>query len=459
MSNALAIAAVTAVLQYYLTSMYSAVAGSFSSTVTVSCLAPDQVQNQIEGLMPDTENQVNLFLHQVTPNPAWRNVGLASMSADGTTRLNSPPLALDLHYLLTVYGSQYWQSEALLGYALMMLQEAPVLTRADITNAMLVISPPPPPPAPPSGSFFPPTLAQPLYQYLQTSGLADQTEMIKITPESMTREELAWLWTALKADYRLTFPFKVSVVLLQPELPTSFALPVLQTVFAPPVPGQVEPVIPMQTPQVLAVQTQSGQVGASPLQTVTVTGVSLAGATRVSLSNTRYGPLPPIPVTQAQGDSLSFVLPSDSTGQYPAGVYDLVVQFMDPTNKFVQVSTNTLPLAVAPSLPATQTATTSPSGTGTMVTINSFSPVIWEGQEVILSLSLLTAPYTSVSAQAQPFVGPPNSPAAISLSFLFDEVPPSGVNLLAQLRVDGVPSAVMVAAGPPPSFSGPYVVL
>ncbi len=458
MSNALAIAAVTAVLQYYFTSMYSLVADNFPSTVTVSCLAPDQVQNQIEGLSPDTENQVNLFLHQVTLNPAWRNVGLASMSADGTTRLNSPPLALDLHYLLTVYGSQYWQAEALLGYALMMLQEAPVLTRADITNAMLLISPPPPPPAPLSGSFFP--NVQPLGQYLQTSGLADQIEMIKITPESMTREELAWLWTALKADYRPTFPFKVSVVLLQPELPTSFALPVLRTVFAPPVPGQVEPVIPMQMPQILTVQTQTGQVGAAPGQTVTITGVSLTGANRVSLASTRYGePIPPISLSQVQGESVSFALPADPTGQYPAGVYDLVVQFMDPTNTFVQVSTNTLPLAVAPSLPATQLATTSSSSAGTMVTINSFSPVIWEGQEVILSLSLLTAPYTSLSAQAQPFVGPPNSPAATSLSFLFDNTLPASGGLLALLQVDGVPSAVTVNPGPPPSFAGPIVTL
>ena len=55
--------------------------------------------------------------------------------------------------------------------------------------------------------------------------------MIKITPATLGREEMAWLWTALKADYRPTFPFQVSVVLLQPQQNTSLALPVLRRHF------------------------------------------------------------------------------------------------------------------------------------------------------------------------------------------------------------------------------------
>ena len=60
-------------------------------------------------------------------------------------RLTSPPLALDLHYLLTVYATDYWQAEALLGYALMMLHENPVLTRNDISNALQALSTSPEP--------------------------------------------------------------------------------------------------------------------------------------------------------------------------------------------------------------------------------------------------------------------------------------------------------------------------
>ena len=82
------------------------------------------------------ENQVNIFLHQVTHNVGWRNQDLPSVAADGRRRLSNPPLALDLHYLLTAYGSADWQAEALLGFALLMLHENPVLTRNDISNAI-----------------------------------------------------------------------------------------------------------------------------------------------------------------------------------------------------------------------------------------------------------------------------------------------------------------------------------
>jgi hypothetical protein len=156
-------------------------------------------------------------MHQVMHNPAWRNVDLPSLGADGKTRLTSPPLALDLHYLLTVYATDFWQAEALLGYALMMLHENPVLVRSDISNALQALSTPPEP--------YP---GNPLTPFLGSSGLADQVEMIKITPETLGREEMAWLWTALKADYRPTYPFQVSVVLMQPQRQTTAALPVLR---------------------------------------------------------------------------------------------------------------------------------------------------------------------------------------------------------------------------------------
>ena len=52
--------------------------------------------------------------------------------------------------------------------------------------------------------------------------------MIKLTPATINREELAWLWTALKADYRPYYPFDASVVLIQPQQPPLAPLPVLR---------------------------------------------------------------------------------------------------------------------------------------------------------------------------------------------------------------------------------------
>src|ERR1700753_2311001 len=211
MSNALAISGVTAVLQYYLGGVYSGLSALFGGTVTISSQAPDILQNTFSS-GGTTQNQVNLFLHQVTHNPAWRNVDLPSLAADGKTQLKNPPLALDLHYLLTAYGSFDWQAEALLGYALLLLHEHPVISRNDVRNALSSVT-----------SIHLPQLAT----ALATSGLADQIEMIKITPATLGREEMAWLWTALKADYRPTFPFQVSVVLIESKQSGVTPLPVL----------------------------------------------------------------------------------------------------------------------------------------------------------------------------------------------------------------------------------------
>ena len=93
MSNALAIAAVTATLEYCLNLVYnhpSAVLGG----VSVSALAPDIAQTNF-ATGSSSQLHVNLFLHQVSPNAAWRNAGLPSLAADGSTRLKNPPLALD----------------------------------------------------------------------------------------------------------------------------------------------------------------------------------------------------------------------------------------------------------------------------------------------------------------------------------------------------------------------------
>ena len=127
MSDPLALSAVSAVLQFYLFNMYTSVASAFGGQPAVTSQAPDLVQ---QGLTKP-ENQINLFLHQVTYNASWRNVALPSVAADGKTRLTSPPLALDLHYLLTAYGSADWQAEGLLGCALMMLHENSIITRDD----------------------------------------------------------------------------------------------------------------------------------------------------------------------------------------------------------------------------------------------------------------------------------------------------------------------------------------
>ena len=419
-------------LQFNLGIAYGNADPPFANLPTITCLAPDQVQGALGGVT-EAENQVNIFLHQVTHSPGWRNADLPSLGADGQTMLKTPLLALDLHYLLTVYGSDNWQAEALLGCALLALHDNPVLSRADIVNAFTKMGQTPPPN---TGLWAP---------LLSTSGLADQIEMIKLTPSTLGREEMAWLWTALKADYRPTYPFQVTVVLMQSRKPASLALPVLHRHL------QATAIQPAQIHKLRP----GGEVGAAPGDTVVVTGEFLAGVTEVALTSDKFGALAPIPAVNATSASFSFVL--NQTPPIPAGVYSLAGQIRDASGNVLQ-STNVVPIALAPSLP-TQLAGVTAAPTGFAVQVSLISPAISERQEASLALSVIgpiTAanPYFSVAAP----LAAPISGSVTSCTFLFPPNLPLGKALLARLIVDGVPSPVQVDwTQHPPQFVSPMV--
>src|SRR5262249_32598942 len=123
MSSPLAIAAVTAILKDLLNEGLINNDLSPVGSFVVSALPPDRITTG------ETEhNLLTLFVYQVPPNIGWRNAQLPSRDAQGA-RLTNPPLALDLHYLLTAYGSVDLNAEILLGFAMDLLNNTPVLTR------------------------------------------------------------------------------------------------------------------------------------------------------------------------------------------------------------------------------------------------------------------------------------------------------------------------------------------
>src|ERR1035437_7135420 len=353
MSNSFAISAVSAVLQHYFRNAMGDVSTFFGGAVAMSSKAPDIVQFEI-GTGATAQNQVNLFLHQVTYNVGWRNVELASLGADGKTPVKNPPLALDLHYLLTVYGSEDWQAEALLGQALMMIHQFPVVARKDISIALGAL---------PVNAFS---------TAMQGSGLADQIEMIKIIPSTLGREEMAWLWTALKADYRPTFPFQVSVVLMQPNVQVGFPLPVLSRSIA------AHPIQPAQLLQVLPPDQQISTVAGD---LVTVTGEYLKGATEVLLIYSRLGIQRTVLATSVTNNSLQFVVPTETVlVPFPAGIYSLAVNFKDSAGNVVQTA-GSLPIAIAPVIQLAPAPIVVQSVTDTLVTLT-FSPMAQPSQGV-----------------------------------------------------------------------------
>jgi hypothetical protein len=210
MSTALAIASVTAVLKDLLNNgLIDHDVSATLGNVTVSALSPDRIDTTL-----NQQSQLNLFLYQVTPNAGWHNVGLPSRNANGD-RLSNPPLALNLHYLLTAYGALEFHAEILLGYGMQLLHETPVLTRDAIRTSL----------APPSfvggGGGLPAEM-----QALFTSELSEQVEQIKIVPEVLNTEEISRMWTAFQARYRPSAAYQASVVLIESKQVTKSSLPV-----------------------------------------------------------------------------------------------------------------------------------------------------------------------------------------------------------------------------------------
>lgn len=213
MSSALAIASVTAVLRDLLNNgLIDSNISNVIGNVIVSTLAPDRID--VTG--NDQQSQLNLFLYQVTPNASWRNVGLPARNAAGE-RISNPPLALNLHYLLTAYGAQDLHAEILLGYGMQLFHETPVLPRKAIRTSLQN------PAHVGSGSGLPAAM-----QALFTSDLAEQVEQIKIVPETLNTEEISRMWSAFQAHYRPTAAYQASVVLIESKQSIKTALPVAE---------------------------------------------------------------------------------------------------------------------------------------------------------------------------------------------------------------------------------------
>lgn len=210
MSSPLAIAAVTATLKDLLNDGLLNHDLSSVGSFSVSALPPDRVSTG-----QNEPNQLNLFLYQVTPNLGWRNFGLPSRDGNGV-RLTAAPLALDLHYLLTAYGAQDLNAEILLGYSMQLLHETPVLTRDQLRTTLGA-------PDLVDGTILPSPFGN-----LSALDLADQIELVKISPVFLTTEDLTKMWTALQARYRPSMAYQASVVLIQGGNMGQAAPPVLK---------------------------------------------------------------------------------------------------------------------------------------------------------------------------------------------------------------------------------------
>ncbi len=269
MSSPLAIGAVSAVLRNLLDDGLVEAGAAIGSTVNVSAVAPDTIALDAPGEPP----RLNLFLYRVTPNIGWCNAALPSRSGVTGERLTNAPLALDLHYVLTAYGRADFQAEILLGYAMHLLHERPVLDRDAIRRAL-------------SGAPLDVSMLPPAFQALAQADLADQVEQIKVTPKVISGEDMSKLWAAIQTHYRPSSAYEVSVVLIEGTKPGVTSLPVLSRGRRDPVTLKDRGVVvnadllpPL--PTLFSAATAAAQTGARLGEQVIVEGVRLAGAGHV----------------------------------------------------------------------------------------------------------------------------------------------------------------------------------
>lgn len=400
MSNSNAIAAITATLQSILQQSTTAQPGLNDTTVTILPLDKARGSN--------TNNQLNLFLYMVVRNAAWANADMPRQVKPGEVSI--PPLPLNLYYLITAFGANDDATQpsghALLGCAMSVLHDHPVLSAAEIAAASAALPP---------------------------SDLDKQIERVRITFHPLTIDELSKLWTGFAMQYRLSAAYEVGVALIESTRAARAGLPVLtRGAQDSGIASQADLTPPLPTLTALA---PPNRQSAAPLgATLTLSGVHLDG-TNVGV---RFAhPLWSAPVDvppDAGGTStqLSVTIPLQPA-LWPAGFYMVSVLVQRPRETFRR-ETNQLTLALAPSL-AIAPASAAPGDIAYTVTV---SPQVWPGQRASLMLGA-----NEIVANAHPLQ---------TGTLTFDAAGMTTGDYWVRLRVDGVDSLLVDRSQTPPVF-------
>ncbi|MBX3010856.1 MAG: DUF4255 domain-containing protein [Caldilineaceae bacterium] len=337
MSNFLAIAAVTATLQAVL----QGTVGTDVPGATVTTVRPD---SNSSGLPP---RGVNLYLYQVTPNSAWRNADLPTRTGDSRL-VQRPRVALDLHYLFTFYGSELTlEPQRVLGGVARTLHAQPMLTREEIRTTRQH------------------ALADDPDHFLRESDLADEVELVKFMPLSLSLEELSKLWSVFfQTPYTLSMAYLATTVLIEATTTPQRALPVrVRNLTARPFhPAVIERVI----------GAASAQAPITVMDTLLIQGRGLAGAVRAVL----VGEAAVLPTT-ATDTEIRLTL---SGAELRAGVQAIQIAYTDGA------TSNVVPLVLRPRI------TINPAEVSATMIPVTFTPAVGRAQQVLLSLNEHQAP-------------------------------------------------------------------
>ena len=133
---------------------------------------------------------VSIFLHRITINENFRG---ASRLQDAPTR--QPAAFLDLHYLLTYWGTSAQAEQTILGWTIQQLQSSPILDSSILT----------------------------------ADGAWSATESVQLVMADLSLEDILRIWDALGPKYRLSVAYLARVVRI--DRPVTPEPPVVTTRF------------------------------------------------------------------------------------------------------------------------------------------------------------------------------------------------------------------------------------
>jgi hypothetical protein len=331
MSNALAIASVTATLTSIL---QSGVTGDVAGAHVIPSRPDPQAAVRPPG--------VNIFLYNVSPNGSLRNDDLPTRRSDGTLA-QRPTAALDLHYLLICYGDEaQYEPQRLLGSIVRTMHARPALAGSEIAAA---------------------TAGAPFTTFPERSDLADQIERVRFTQVGLSLQELSGLWSSFfQTPYVLSVAYIASAVLIESAQTPIPALPVRERTIA---------IAPFRNPTILSVGAVSGPLDPiEPGTIVAIRGQQLAvSRTMVRLGSGLYSPATtsdtevtlPIPADLRAGIVSVQIVQQTAVGA-PAALRNTVESnaaafVLRPTISLEAVTASSISIGVTPAVRAGQRAT------------------------------------------------------------------------------------------------------
>jgi hypothetical protein len=264
---------------------------------------------------------VSLFLYRVSPNTALRNADLPTRSSDGRDLRQRPRAALDLHYLISFAGQdEQLEAQRMLGLTIAALYSEPTLMRSAIRDLVQ------------SGEIW-----------ITDSDLAEDQELVRFSMASLNIDELSKLWTTFgQVPYQLSLAYDASVVLVEPDLVATQALPVQR--------GSVD-ALPLRQPLIERVQalgrSDNVVLGDSALQ-IEILGQRLRGQhTFVSFDNGE-------PQAVVADRDTRIVVPNPVSATLSAGIHGVQILHQlalgDPPTLHYGVESNTFAFIVRPQI-------------------------------------------------------------------------------------------------------------